>query len=116
MKKSIAAVIISITLISLTACSDSSNQMIELTQKANSSAGKEWQYCLSNEDVIREIDYYETRFFLSPGYTQHWKFEVINDGIVTIHWTAYHGSNESEKDSYDVTYCVSDGNLSIVSE
>lgn len=115
MKKSIVIVIIFITLISLKVCSDSSNQIIELTQKANSSAGDYWQYCLSNDDVIREIDYYETRF-LGPGYTQHWKFETINDGTVTIHWTAYKGGRESEKDSYDVTYCINDSNLSIVSE
>lgn len=115
MKKTIAAVIISITLISLTACFDSSNPMIELAQKANSSAGNYWQYCLSNDDVIKEIDYYETQF-IGPGYTQHWKFETINDGMVTISWTAYKGDRESLQDSYDVTYCVSDGNLSIVSE
>ena len=114
MKKSIAAVIFSVALVSLTACSDPSNNIIELTQKGNHSAGNYWEYSLSNDDVIKEADYYETSFF-GPGYTQHWKFEILNDGNVTIHWTAYHGDGWSEKDSYYATYCVSDGNLSLVS-
>lgn len=110
MKKSIAVVFFSIALVSLTSCSDPSNQIIELTQKGNSSAGSYWEYSLSNDDVIQETDYYKTSF-LGPGYTQHWKFEILNDGNVTIHWTAYHGDRESEKDSYDTTYYVSDGKL-----
>lgn len=113
MKKSIAAVIFSVALVSLTACSDPSNHIIELTQKGNSSAGNYWEYSLSNNDVIKETDYYETSF-LGPGYTQHWKFEILNDGNVTIHWTAYNGSSVSEKDSYYATYYVSDGKLRLI--
>lgn len=110
MKKAIAAIFFSIALVSLTACSDPSNQIIELTQKGNSSAGNYWEYSLSNDDVIKEANYYETSF-IGPGYTQHWKFEILNDGNVTIHWTAYDGGSVSEKNSYDLTYYVSDGKL-----
>ncbi len=101
--------------ISLSACSESDSQTFELTQKGNGSAGDYWSYNLSNDTVIKEIDYFETRFF-GPGYTQHWKFEIANDGDVTIHWIAYKGGRESEKDSYDITYSINNGDLSIVSE
>lgn len=113
MKKLIAVVIISITLISLNACTDTNDKIIEFTQNANGSAGNYWEYSLSNNDVIKETDYYETSF-LGPGYTQHWKFKILNDGNVTIHWTAYEGSSVSEKDSYDMTYYMSDGKLRLI--
>ncbi len=115
MKKLIAVVIISITLISLNACTDTNDKIIEFTQNANGSAGNYWEYTLSGDVDIKETEYYETKF-LGPGYTQHWKFELPDDGCFTIHWIAYKGGSESKKDSYDVTYCISNGDLSIVSE
>lgn len=95
----------------LVSCSNSGMKTFELTQKASHSAGSYWEYSLSNNDVISETDYFETSFF-GPGFTQHWQFEIINDGEVTIHWTAYHSGNEiDKKNSYDVTYSVQDGKL-----
>lgn len=76
-----------------------------LSQKANSSSGSYWEYELSNTSVIEEIDYYTSRFpFNFAGYEQHWKFRVIGEGEVTIHWLAYDGGDYSADKSYSETY------------
>lgn len=85
----------------LSSCS--SSDTIAFTQKANGSAGHYWEYELSNNDILQEISYTQTQIF-PPGYTQHWTFQVLGEGDVTIHWIAYKGGDISEKDSYSITY------------
>lgn len=86
------------------------NNEIVLSQSANSSSGVYWEYKLSTDGIIEEKQYYESRFPLNfgPGYEQNWIFEVIGEGEVTIHWTAYHGSSIDYKKSYDITYYFKD--------
>lgn len=77
----------------------------EITQNANSSSGTHWAYELSDQSIIREKEYFESRhlFNFGPGYTQHWIFEVIGAGEVTIHWLKYTGGNDLDRnESYDI--------------
>jgi len=102
------------------ACGDSaSNQSeIEFTQSANSSSGSFWEYKLSTDNILVEIDYYTSKFpiNLGPGYKQHWTFEIINSGEVTIEWLAYEGDSYKESTSYNMTYVFDDdGNYHIKS-
>lgn len=90
-----------------------------LSQKANSSSGSYWEYELSTDTVINEIEYYESKFPLNvgPGYAQNWRFEVIGEGEITIKWLAYEGDSYKESDSYSITYLFDDeGKYTIVSE
>ncbi len=97
----------------LTGCSD--DNTIEFTQKGNSSSGSYWEYDLSCDNILKEIQYEETSF-LGPGYTQHWTFEIIGTGYVTINWLAYEGGRDySEKKSCSVTYeFFDDGSCKII--
>ena len=81
----------------------SSTGTIEFTQNANGSAGHFWKYELSNHDILQEISYTQTQIF-PPGYKQHWTFQVLGEGDVTIHWIAYKYGDLSEKDAYSITY------------
>lgn len=88
-----------------------------LSQSANSSNGSYWTYELSTEDIIREKQYYESRFPLNfgPGYQQNWIFEIIDEGEVTIHWIAYSGDSINLKKSYNITYYFkNDGSYQIM--
>lgn len=90
-----------------------------LSQKANSSSGSYWEYELSTDTIINEIEYYESKFSLNvgPGYTQNWRFEVIGEGKITVKWLAYEGDSYKESASYSVTYLFDDeGKYTIVSE
>ncbi len=90
---------------------------VVFSQKANSSSGSCWEYELSTDTVIKEIEYYTSKFPLNfgPGYTQNWRFEIIGKGEVTVKWLAYQGDDYQEKSSYSVTYYFdNDGNYSIV--
>lgn len=108
-KRIIIAFLFLLGVLCLNACGTNSS-VIELEQRGNGSSGSYWEYSLSNNDVIKETDYYETRF-LGPGYTQHWTFEIINDGDVTIHWKAFAGGHEHNMDSYDEVYSVRNGKI-----
>ena len=80
---------------------------IKISQKANSSSGQYWEYKMSNETVLKEIDRYDWSLFpLSSHYDQVWVFEPIGQGEVTINWLVYQGSWLNEKKSYSVTYEV----------
>ena len=100
----------------LSACADP--DWVILSQTGNHSAGDWWDYELSNDTVIREMDYTESQLVpVSPGYQQHWKFEIIGEGDVTIYWQAYKGDHFSEKHSYSVTYHFDEnGNYTVLSE
>ena len=85
-------------------------------QTANSSSGSYWEYELSTEGVLAESEYYETRF-LGPGYTQHWEFEVVGEGNVTIFWKQYNsGRDFDSKHSYYVTYKVENHEMLFIGE
>ncbi len=103
----------------LTACGGTSSeqQMMTFTQSANSSSGSYWEYELSTDTILVETDYHESKSPLNfgPGYTQHWTFEIMNAGEVTIHWLAYEGDSYKESDSYSTTYVFdADGNYDII--
>jgi predicted secreted protein len=85
-------------------------EAIHFTQEANGSSGEHWQYELDNNNVIQEKKYYETdlTFVLAPGHTQHWLFEQIGVGEVTITWKAYEGRAYQEEKSYRITYYFDD--------
>lgn len=105
----------------LTACGDTAaNQSkIEFTQSANSSSGSYWEYTLSTDDILVETDYQTSKSPLNfgPGYKQHWTFEIMQAGEVTIEWLAYEGDSYKESDSYSVTYVFDDnGNYQIKSD
>lgn len=102
------------------ACDDSSSSQseIEFTQSANSSSGSYWEYELSTDNVLIETEYYTSKFPLNlgSGYKQHWTFEIINSGEVTIEWLAYEGDSYKESASYSMTYVFDDnGNYHIKS-
>lgn len=97
---------------------DNKSKTIEFTRNANSSDGSYWEYELSTDTVITEVDYYTSKFPLNfgSGYKQHWTFEAIGEGEVTISWIAYEGDTYDEKHSYSVTYSVdSKGKFHLVS-
>lgn len=76
-----------------------------LKQSANSSSGTYWEYELSTDKIIKETNYYETRFPLNfTGYKQNWEFDIIGRGDVTVYWKAYDGGSYDEKNCYSVTY------------
>lgn len=100
------------------ACVDSASDRseIEFTQNANSSSGSYWEYQLSTDSILAETDYHTSKFPINfgPGYKQHWTFEIINPGEVTIEWLAYEGDSYKESNSYSITYIFDDnGNYHI---
>lgn len=82
------------------------------TENGNGSLGASWEYEISSDGILREVDYYESKFvILGPGYSQHWVFEPIGQGEVTINWISYRaGTSIVESECYYVTYVV-DENL-----
>lgn len=91
---------------------------IRFTQTTNDRGGNYWEYRLSNDKVIREIEHYNSRFFLNfgPGETQNWIFELVNAGEVTITWQEYEGGGFIG-DSYEVTYYFdAEGNYTVISD
>lgn len=89
-----------------------------LSQSANSSSGSYWTYELSTEDIIREKQYYESKFPLNfgSGYKQNWIFEITGEGEVTVNWIAYSGDSIDIKKSYNITYYFeNDGSYQIMS-
>lgn len=78
-----------LTFLIIPACNNSKN--VTFMQNGNYSSGSYWEYELSTEDVIKEVDYHTSRFYLNfgPGYQQNWEFEIVGEGEVTIHWLAY---------------------------
>jgi len=91
---------------------------IRFTQTANNRGGNYWEYRLSSDKVIREIEYYHSRSFLNfgPAETQNWIFEPVNAGEVTITWQEYEGGG-FVGDSYDVTYYFDeDGNYTVLND
>lgn len=91
---------------------------IRFSQNANGSSGEFWKYQLDAEDVIKEIEYYESRHFLNfgPGYEQNWIFEVVNPGEVTITWLKYESGRDFEG-SYSIRYHVDiNGELTVLTD
>lgn len=91
---------------------------IRFTQNANGSSGNSWEYQLDNENVMKEIEYYTSRFFLNfgPGYQQNWIFEVVNPGEVTVTWFEYESGNDLQG-SYSIRYYVdTNGELTILED
>ncbi len=85
------------------------------SQSANGSAGDHWGCELVPDNILKEVDYYTTKFPLNlgPGYVENWVFEPIGQGEVTINWTAYTGGAFVDEDSsYYVVYTV-DGDKNI---
>lgn len=94
------------------------NRGIRFTQTANDRGGNYWEYKLSNDKVITEIDYYHSRSFLNfgPAETQNWIFEPVNTGEVTITWQEYEGGGFVGS-SYEVTYYFDkDGNYTVLND
>ena len=84
----------------------------------NDRGGNYWEYRLSNNNVIREIEYYHGRFFLNlgPAETQNWIFELVNEGEVTITWQEYEGGG-FVGDSYEITYYFDEkGEYTVISD
>lgn len=99
----------------LTGCAEKP-VMLHQSQTANSSSGSYWEYEMGAEDVLTESEYYETRF-LGPGYTQHWEFEAVGEGNVTILWKHYiTGGHLDAKQSYSATYQVKDHKVLLIGE
>lgn len=116
MKKALAVIIFAVTMLVLSSCSTSKNgsETFTLSQTANGSSGSYWEYTLSTDNVIKEIDYYETSI-IGPGYRQYWTFEITGKGEVTINWLAYEGDTYTDKYSYSVTYYFDEnGNREII--
>lgn len=91
---------------------------IRFTQTMNDRGGNYWVYRLSIDNVIREIEYYRSRFFLNfgPAETQNWIFELVNEGEVTITWQEYEGGG-FVGDSYEVTYYFDEeGEYTVISD
>ncbi len=91
---------------------------IHFTQTTNDRGGNYWEYRLSIDNVIREIEYYRSRFFLNfgPAETQNWIFELVNEGEVTITWQEYEGGG-FVGDSYEVTYYFDEkGEYTVISD
>lgn len=114
MKKSARIIFAILILVMLTACGSKDNKL-RISQNANGSSGAEWKYEINPNGILKEIDYSESKFlgFLGPGYTQHWVFEPVALGEVTINWTSYEaGTDIVESECYYITYSV-DENLKI---
>ena len=90
--------------------------VLKQTQSANHSSGSYWECELSDDSVLVQKDYYETSF-LGPGYRQHWEFEVIGEGTVTIFWKAYNsGTDFDAKHSYYAVYTAGEGGIVFIGE
>lgn len=97
---------------------DAHKDGIRFTQTTNDRGGNYWEYRLSNEKVIREIEHYNSRFFLNfgPAETQNWVFELVDAGEVTITWQEFEGGG-FEGDSYEITYLFDeDGKYTVISD
>lgn len=113
--KAVRIILVILMLLTLTACADKDNK-IYCSQNANHSLGAEWKYEIMPADILKETDHYERRspFNCGPGYSQHWVFEPIGQGEVTINWISYEGGNDVvESECYYVVYNV-DENLNAV--
>lgn len=91
---------------------------ILFTQIANDRGGNYWEYKLSNEKVIKEIEHYYSRFFLNfgPAERQNWVFELVDAGEVTITWQEYEGGG-FVGDSYEITYYFDEeGKYTVISD
>jgi len=115
-------IILLIACVAITALTQNQEQEktpeVIFSQKANSSSGSYWEYELSTDTIINEIEYYESKFPLNfgSGYTQSWRFEVIGEGEIIIKWLAYEGDSYKESDSYSITYLFDDeGRYTVVS-
>ena len=100
------------------ATKEENNERIRFTQTMNDRGGNYWEYRLSNAKVIREIEHYNSRFFLNfgPAEKQNWIFEPVNAGEVTITWQEYEGGGFIG-DSYEVTYYFdAEGNYTVISD
>lgn len=78
---------------------------------ANGSAGVFYKYEFSRNDILREVDHYDERFFLNfgPAYDEVWEFEIIGDGELTVNWTGYDGGTIHEDMCFYETYLFKDG-------
>ena len=95
-------------------CCYEHSRYIIVQQYANSSSGIHWTYELSSNTVIQESDYFQS--IAIPGYTQKWKFAVIESGEVTIYWKQYIGGDLAEQNCYAVTYQIDENkNWKIIS-
>ena len=97
---------------------DKYEEGIRFTQTAHDRGGNYWEYKLSNDTVIKEIERYHSRFFLNfgPAVTQNWIFELVNAGEVTITWMECEGG-KTVGDSYEITYYFDDaGKYTVISD
>lgn len=78
---------------------------------ANSSSGEHYRYEFDRDDILRETDSYESRFFLNfgPGYNNVWEFDIIGEGELTVNWTNTQGGWVNEANCFTEVYRVEDG-------
>ncbi|MDE7231003.1 MAG: hypothetical protein K2N56_11040 [Oscillospiraceae bacterium] len=78
---------------------------------ANGSAGIFYEYEFSRNDILREVDHYDDRFFLNfgPAYDEVWEFEIIGEGELKVNWTGYSGGTIQEDMCFYETYLFKDG-------
>ena len=111
MKKRLLCILLGVSL--LAACNGSSDNTIIVSHTVNGSMGENWEYEMSNDNVLREADYKSDSLFPLFGTKHTWTFEAIGEGEVTIYWTAFECGNEViEDECYSVTYTV-DSKLNI---
>lgn len=94
------------------------SKVLTFRKYANSSSGKWWECSLSNDMVLRQINYKEIRYIfnLGPGYMQQWKFRFLQKGEVIMFWQMYSGGGD-KIESYSVTYSFDEkGNYSIIAD
>ncbi len=106
--KAVRIIAVILIVLMLTACADKDNK-IYCSQNANHSLGAEWKYEITPAGILKEADHYESRSPLNcgPGYSQHWVFEPIGQGEVTISWISYEaGDHVVESECYFVVYTV----------
>lgn len=97
-------------LITLTSCGQKDKRLY-CSQNANSSRGANWEYEICPDGILKEVEYYESKGFLNigPGYSQHWVFEPIGKGEVTVSWISYKaGTSVVASECYYVIYNVDD--------
>lgn len=77
----------------------------------NDSSGEFYKYELSRNDILREVDHYNERFFLNvgPGSTDVWEFEIVGEGEFNVYWRKYTGGLPDERGDFFLTYAVSGG-------